>query len=382
MNKGVLLVDTKLNNINFLIILFKELKKLNYSFFLFSNKKTINNKIKDIDNDIFKKYKNIYFLNIEKKIIKTFIFIILLPFIYIYNFFKIYYFIRIKNIKILILTSLAEKIIYTPIAKIINIDCLWLEYPEVKYKKMNSLILWFYKRNSKKAKLVAFTELKKIELLSLGVNGEIIYIINPGIKLNDYKFQENIFNNLARAKRPEYHKKFFTIGVISDLEEKYNFESLFNAVQKSLSVIPNIQLIIIGDGKERKNLLWLAKKMNIESFVWFVGEQKHHKKWMESFDLFLVLSDNLKIDDFLNVLEAMESSLPIIGPKDFGLDDMVIQNKTGSLIEMNNSEMLTMQIIKIEQEKNTRQRLGELGKERVEKYFTLDIMVEKFKQIL
>ena len=62
-----------------------------------------------------------------------------------------------------------------------------------------------------------------------------------------------------------------------------------------MPVIPNIQLIIIGEGEERKNLSWLAKKMEIDNLVWLVGEQEQLKKWLDSFDVFLALGEKYDI---------------------------------------------------------------------------------------
>jgi glycosyltransferase involved in cell wall biosynthesis len=165
------------------------------------------------------------------------------------------------------------------------------------------------------------------------------------------------------------------------LDQKQKIETIFQAMKICLPVIPNLQLIVIGEGRERKNLAWLAKKMKIENLVWLVGEQEQLKKWLDSFDIFLAAGDALKLDDCGNILEAMAAGLPVLGPRNIGLENLVVENKTGALIEADNSEMLARQIIKLHQDKKLRVHLGKNGQERASRLFTLEEMTAKLEQI-
>lgn len=285
-----------------------------------------------------------------------------------------------RKVDLIVCFNFNEKIIITPLARLLGLKVVWFEGPELDYQKFNKFLLTLYKLNYRLVKIIVFNNYSKLKLKNIGCNESQISLIPPGTKFISY--QENIFNKLARAGRVNFHRKYFTVGAITALNQKQKIETIFQAIKISLPVIPNIQLIIIGEGEERRNLTWLAKKMEIDNLIWLVGEQEQLKKWLDSFDIFLALGKNLSLDDYGNILEAMAAGLPVLAPRNIGLEDLIVENSTGSLIESDNSEMLARQIIKLHQDKRLRLYLGKNGRERVSRSFTLEIMVENLAAIL
>ena len=283
-----------------------------------------------------------------------------------------------RQVDLIVCFNFSEKIIMTPLACLLSLKVVWFEGPELNYRRYNKFLLALYKLNCRLAKVVVFNSYSKLKLKNIGYAENKINLITPGAKLMAY--QENIFNKLAIAGRANFHRKYFTVGAITALNQKQKIETIFQAIKISLPVIPNIQLIIIGEGEERKNLLWLAKKMKIDNLIWLVGEQEQLKKWLDSFDIFLALGENLLLDDYGNILEAMAAGLPVLAPRNIGLEDLIIENNTGALIESDNSEMLARQIIKLYQNKSWRLYLGKNGRDRASQLFMLDKMVEKLTQ--
>lgn len=283
-----------------------------------------------------------------------------------------------KKTDLVVCFNFNEKIIITPLARFLGLKVIWLEGPELNYNRLNKFLIMLYKLNYRLAKIIVFNSYSKLKLKNIGCDENKINLIAPGTKLAAY--QENIFNKLANAGRANFHRKYFTVGAITALDQKQKIETIFQAVRNCLPVIPNIQLIIIGEGEERKDLMWLAKKMEIDNLIWLVGEQEQPKKWLNSFDIFLALGENLSLDDYGNILQAMSAGLPVLASRNIGLEDLVIENNTGSLIESDNSEMLARQIIKLHQDRRLRLYLSKNGRERVNRSFTLEIMVEKLAQ--
>lgn len=313
---------------------------------------------------------------------KETIFLLFFPFLLIIALVNLAKFFYLRQIKTIVCFGLNDKLMYTVWARFFKIKVIWLEFPNTNYQGINKIIFWLYKKLSQRALLVAFCSQTKKHLESLSVTEESISLIFPGVVEKKLQYQENIFNSLVQKDRSDYRRKYFTIGTILELNKKERMETIFYALKSALQVVPNLQLIIIGEGPEKKNLTWLAKKIKIENLVWFVGEQKYIKKWLESFDLLLVSAEKPELFDLNNVLEAMSVGLPVIGPLHQGLEDLVYENKTGSLISMDNSEMLARQIIKLHQEKNWRLNLGQMGRSRAEEYFSLKNTIDNFKQIL
>ena len=231
------------------------------------------------------------------------------------------------------------------------------------------------------AEIITFNNLTKNEIEKIGAPPKNISVIFPAIKLKQHESQDNIFSGIARADT-KFNRKFFTIGTEINLNKKQKIETLFSAVKNCLPIIPNIQLIIIGEGEEKKNIAWLAKKMGLETIVWFVGAQNNLNKWVDNLNIYIMTGEFPAISDFNAVLKAMAGGLPVIGPKNAGLEDIVYENKTGVLLEADNGEMLARQIIKLHRDKRLRLKIGELAKERVELYFTLEKQINEFKKII
>lgn len=286
-----------------------------------------------------------------------------------------------KKTETLVCLGMNEKLITACPARILGIKTVWLESPNEKTFADGSLGRRF-RRCAKKAMIICFNRLQADRLCRL-LKSENVKIIEPGIRLNQFRYQDNIFNNLAQLEAGQ--KKYFTLGTIADLNDPYivsHFEILFAIVKKCLSAAPNLQLIIIGDGAERKRLIWLAKKMEIESLVWFVGKQQHLKKWLDGFDLFLVIADRPRLNDLLITLKAMASELPVIAQADVGLEEIVENGKTGFLLSMRDDDKITEKIISLRRDKYLLKRLGTAGRERVEKNHDIARSVREFEKIL
>jgi glycosyltransferase involved in cell wall biosynthesis len=371
----ILIVNSSAEKNCLLMQAFKELSLKDFSFALWSSEEPL---LEKFQQNLWPAKKVFLGYGIKNPI-KVLLFFCGLPFLQ----FKVIISLAKLKIKhqldLIVCLNLKEKIIITPLARILKIKIVWLEAPDQNYRQVNRFIFWLFKLNSKFSKLVAFNNFSKLQLINLGCREDKIGVVPPGVKASQY--QENIFNKLAVLNQANFHRKYFSVGALATLDQKQKIETIFQAVKICLPVIPNIQLIIIGEGRERKNLGWLAKKMEIENLVWLVGSQPQLKKWLESFDIFLAAGEAPTLDDYGDILEAMAMRLPILAARNLGLEDLIIENKTGSLIEMDHSEMLARQIIKLYQDKKLRLALGKNGQERVNRLFTLNQLAANLEKI-
>ncbi|MFH1233268.1 MAG: glycosyltransferase [Patescibacteria group bacterium] len=374
MTKNILIINSGEEKSKFLIDLFIELSQKKHCFFLLSSQPALLKQFWEKNLSARKinlgpTIKNKFYL---------FIFILLLPWLCCRLLITLLNYKFNKKITTIILLDWQEKILATSMAKIIGLKIIWIEKPNHNYQNLKLKKL--YKLLSNFAALIVFNSDNETQLKNFGFKEKNILLIQPAIKFGQY--QENIFTKIAQTSGRNFHNKYFTISTIANLEQKQKIETLLQAVKICLTVAPNLQLIIVGDGLERKNLSWLAKKMEIDNLVWFIGEQNQTKKWLDSFNVYVVTAESPELEDYHNILKAMSAGLPIIGPSHVGLEDIILENKTGSLIASGNSEMLARQIIKLYKNKKLRQQLGANGRERVQQLFTLDKVVDKFTAIL
>ncbi|MBU4216537.1 glycosyltransferase family 4 protein [Candidatus Parcubacteria bacterium] len=307
--------------------------------------------------------------------------IVFLPLTLVYGFFAILYYKLKKKTNTIIYFNWFEKIIYTIPAKLLKIKNIWLFLPETETNNLNIGLQKIIKLSSQLATVIVFNQKTKDKINKLISLKSVIKVIPLGIK-NNHERQENIFEELSKAEHAEGAKKYFTIGTAVELNKNQNIEMLFHAIEKCISVLPNLQLIIIGDGEERKTLSWLAKKMNIENITWFVGEQKFPRKWLDNFDIFVSTSRELHLADIEITLTAMKANLPIIGFWNTGIDDLISTNNNGKIIEKEDSELLADEIINLYKHKVLCHKLGEAAKFQVDKNYNLDTMVDTLLAVL
>ncbi len=306
--------------------------------------------------------------------------VLLFPIIFLSNLLRLAYLKQKYKIDSLICLDWYEKIILSPAADLLKIKTVWIELPGADFKKIKKSLLFFYKINNKRRKIVVFNKLTEQQLNKSGVKSDI-QLIAPAIKSDQRRHQENIYSGLAK-NGTQFNKKFFVVGTFSSLNKGQNIETLFQAIKICTEVIPNIQLIIVGEGEERKNLNWLAKKMGIDGLVWIVSEQGQARKWLDNFDIFVVSKKIFRLSDLEMILKGMAAGIPIIAPSDSGLEEIIEDSRNGYLVDPGSSELFARQIMKLGQDERLRLKLGQIAKEKVEELFTLEKQIKSIEEII
>lgn len=275
---------------------------------------------------------------------------------------------RLKGFKVIFCLSLTEKIILTPIAKLLGYKIVWMEHLSIgRWLTLNPYrpLYWLW---SRLANIVTVSEAVKMELINIGIPDDRIRVIYHGIDL---------------AKKPAEEKKsseLFVVGAISRLDKEKGVEYLLQAAKIAAEFINNLRIIIVGDGEERKNLEWLAKKLNLEQKVLFVGWQNNPDEWLINFDVFVLPS--IKRESFgLVLLQAMLCQKPVIASDLGGVPEVVADQTTGLLVKPGDAGALAQAIIDLRRQPERMAQMGQAGYERVKEKFNLEKMVERYYQV-
>lgn len=150
----------------------------------------------------------------------------------------------------------------------------------------------------------------------------------------------------------------------------------------SVAKIPNLGLIIIGDGPERLRLVQLAASMGISERVYFSGQRDHEEtlRLMAAADLFLLNSTYEGLPHV--VLEAMALGLPVVATAVGGTPELIKNGETGILIKMDDDGSLLSTLERLIKDFEWRRRLGESARHQIEENFKLEDMICKTEALL
>jgi glycosyltransferase involved in cell wall biosynthesis len=172
----------------------------------------------------------------------------------------------------------------------------------------------------------------------------------------------------------------YLIGLVArwdPLKDHYNF---IQAARIVANQIPNVHFVLCGDNITPKNetLISWIKDVNLEKSFHLLGRREDIHKIMPAFNL-LVLSS--KGEAFPNVLgEAMACEVPCV-TTDVG-DSAYIVGDTGLVVPPENPQLLGEAILTfLKSPASHRKKLGQLARERVENYFSLDLIVRKYENV-
>ena len=208
-------------------------------------------------------------------------------------------------------------------------------------------------------------------------NSKYTIVLSNAIKNETSKISDNIkikiipsayskleINKDESKKIKNRFKDKFLIGNIGELDNSHKGQYyLIEAMKMIAKKYPNIQLILLGKGKDEINYKNQAKDLTnitFEGFVDNVGD------YIECFDTFVYPSLHEGLGSVL--FDVMQSKVPIIATDVGGIPDIISNNKNGILVEPKNSEAIFKAVEKLYLNKKLRNELSNKAFKNIDKY--------------
>lgn len=200
-----------------------------------------------------------------------------------------------------------------------------------------------------------------------------LYIIPNGVDLKKSSIFNLQFSNKEKDKRGK------VIITISRLVRKNGIDTLIKAV-KELRVA-DYELKIVGEGKERKSLEKLARRLDIADKVNFIGGVPNENTfdYLLEADVFVRPSRSEGLGTAF--LEAMAVGTPIIGTKVGGIPDFLEDGKTGLFVKTDDPKDLAEKILMVLEDGDLKRILSENGRKLVEERYNWDKIAVLMKEV-
>lgn len=165
-----------------------------------------------------------------------------------------------------------------------------------------------------------------------------------------------------------------TIVTVGGIKGRKGTMQLIRAVGQVRNHLPDVQCVVIGSTESEPKYVAQVKaeieRFSLQNNVKLLGHIPEDELigWYGMADVFVLPSMNIgsKFEGFgIALLEASAAGCPVIGTRDCGAEDAIVDGETGLLVSQRNvNEELPQAIIKILTDAELAKRLGKAGRQR------------------
>ncbi len=223
-------------------------------------------------------------------------------------------------------------------------------------------------------KAIAISPPVKKQLIEVfRVSEDRVKLILHGIDTSEYQ----LIDESKKRKRQESFgiKANLVLGIVSRLSDVKGIDILIKSMKKVVAKVPNVKLIIAGEGREEVSLKKLVDVEGLKEFISFYDSSCSHKDILSLLDIFVMPSRQEGLG--LAVMEAQAMGLPVIASKVGGLPSLIKHKGTGILVSPGDEELLADAIINMASDKESRINIGLNARNFIEKEFPIDKMIDE-----
>lgn len=207
------------------------------------------------------------------------------------------------------------------------------------YPKLNILRKTFWKLFKKSIYKVICPSDETKEL----IEKKKIFLADKLIKIEDPHINIRSFNKKRSELVPKDVLEEEYIVCIGRLTKQKNFLFLLNSFQSVLNMRPNIKLLIIGEGEQRKSIEDLIKKYNFKDKVYLYGYKENIYHYLKNASCYLSVS--LWEGPDLAMLDAAYLNIPIIcSDCPSGRKEFINEGEAGYIFKLNDKKSFLKEI--------------------------------------
>lgn len=272
-----------------------------------------------------------------------------------------------KKIDLIWLHSATEKIVLTPLLRILGFKIIWVEHGPFFSFPSAKEVFNLYKISSYFAnKIITVSMNTLFDALGGGISRRKLICVYTSIDSNYFSsIMGKILGDVKKNTGIRTRKKI--IGYIGDVSRGKGFMDFLGVAERLCRIKKNISFLIVGKGMLLNYSKKLARKKTLRERFFFVGFQKDVKQYLRFFDL--VFYPNPIGSLSMVLMEAMAMGVPVVARDIGGNRELVVHGKTGYLFKNESLEELAEIIINLLKDEKKRKAMGKAARERIVKHF-------------
>lgn len=201
----------------------------------------------------------------------------------------------------------------------------------------------------------------------LGVPSEKIELVRSGLDLSVFSSAcrreelRSVFGVTVDQHLIVYMGRLRTVKGV-----EYGIRAFASAVEQQ----PNIRMVLAGEGDQRNFLESMVRERGLSAQIKFLGVRTDVPELLSAADSVLMpsLTEGLP----RTAIEAMAAGKPVIATNVGGTSEAVIDDETGILVPVKDSDSLAAAIVRLVGDAELQVRLGRAGRKRAEQNYSAD----------
>lgn len=169
------------------------------------------------------------------------------------------------------------------------------------------------------------------------------------------------------------------IGTVGRLVEVKQQGAMIRATAKLRERVPDVHLLLVGDGPERESLERLARDLGAADRVHFAGYQACPEQFLRAMDVFALTSRSEGLP--VSLLEAWLAGVPVVASAVGGVPRVVTPEFDGLLYGFGDEGALVASLERVLSDPEFGRRLGRSGRQTVLDKFAIDRMADTYATI-
>jgi glycosyltransferase involved in cell wall biosynthesis len=169
------------------------------------------------------------------------------------------------------------------------------------------------------------------------------------------------------------------VGHVGKFDMQKGQDDLALAIPQVIRQCAMAKFLLVGEGSLRPQIERLIASLGVEKQVVFAGFRQDVAALLKAMDIFVLPSRWEGLS--LALLEAMACRKPVVATRVTGNIDVVIDGGTGFLVPANTPQALAEKIVILLQDGRLRATLGNSGRNRLEREFSIEAMVARIGEV-